>query len=342
MEKAVVPGLSIALIRDGRLFWSHGFGVGNATSKQPVTTNTVFEAASLSKPVFAYMALKLCEDGVLDLDTPLIEYLPEEQRSQERLFNRVVNEPRLRCITTRHVLSHTPGFPNWAPDGEPLRIYLTPGERFSYSGEGYVFLQRVIECITGRACEEYLRARLLEPFDMHSSCFIWTQNSGLPTAQGHDEQGQPVEKREWPQMNAAASLHCTPTDYARFMCALIRPPCNVPHSLSPAMIQEMLRPQIQVNNVAPWHQDWPSSDFKLNSAVSWGLGWGIQHKGASDAFWHWGDNGPFKAFAVGYKNEGVGAVVMANSVNAPTIWKDVLLAAIGGAYPGIDWLEDLA
>ena len=77
MEEAKVPGLSIALVRDAKLLWSRGFGVKSTATKEPVTAETVFSAQSLSKPVFAYAVLKLCEKGALDLDTPLTEYLPE-------------------------------------------------------------------------------------------------------------------------------------------------------------------------------------------------------------------------------------------------------------------------
>ncbi len=77
MEEAIVPGLSIALIKDAKLFWRRGFGVKDSVSKEPVDHDTVFEAASVSKTVFAYAALKLCEKGVIGLDTPLTKYSPK-------------------------------------------------------------------------------------------------------------------------------------------------------------------------------------------------------------------------------------------------------------------------
>ena len=103
MEEATVPGLSLTLIRGAEVFTSRAFGVRSSVSREPVTQDTVFEAASLSKPVFAYAALKLCEAGVLDLDTPLAGYLPEPY---------LPDEPRLELVTMRHVLSHTSGLPN--------------------------------------------------------------------------------------------------------------------------------------------------------------------------------------------------------------------------------------
>src|SRR5215475_5400161 len=105
MKDGDVPGLSIALLRDGELVWRHGFGVKNTKTNEPVTDDTVFEAASLSKPVFAYAVLKLFDAGKFDLDKPLNQYLPGNYDVGE--------DQRLSQITARHVLSHTPGFPNW-------------------------------------------------------------------------------------------------------------------------------------------------------------------------------------------------------------------------------------
>ena len=96
LEKSDVPGMSIALIRDGRLVWSKGFGVSNAVTKKPVTTNTIFEAASLSKPVFAYAVLRLVDEGKLNLDTPLNKYLGNNYD--------VVGDDRINLITARRGL----------------------------------------------------------------------------------------------------------------------------------------------------------------------------------------------------------------------------------------------
>ena len=127
MQKGEVPGLQIAIIRHGRTTWTHGFGVRSVDSAKPVTNDTIFEAASLSKPVFAYAVLKLVDQGKLDLDTPLTKYLPGTYDVQ--------NDVRINQVTARFVLSHRTGFRNWR-NGQPLKIYFTPGDRFSYSGEG--------------------------------------------------------------------------------------------------------------------------------------------------------------------------------------------------------------
>src|SRR5215216_5575115 len=162
MKEGEVPGLSIALIKDSNIIWSRGFGFKNAETKEPVDDSTLFEAASLSKPVFAYAVLKMVEKGQLDLDAPLSGYLP----------GYIENDERAKLITARRVLSHTTGFPNWRPMGKPLVIHFTPGEKFSYSGEGFVYLQKVVERVAGEALNDFLRKSVFEPLGMNNSTFV--------------------------------------------------------------------------------------------------------------------------------------------------------------------------
>jgi CubicO group peptidase (beta-lactamase class C family) len=113
LKDANVPGLSIALIKDAKLVWRRGFGVKDSASKQAVDNDTMFEAASMSKPVFAYAVMKLCERGVMNLDTPLTKY------TSERIIE---GDPRLDLITARHVLCHASGFQNWRSEDDSVFI----------------------------------------------------------------------------------------------------------------------------------------------------------------------------------------------------------------------------
>ncbi len=148
----------------------------------PVDDDTIFEAASLSKPVFAYAVLKLVDAGRLDLDAPLQKSLPGDY----------VEDPRLRSITARRALSHTTGFPNWRPDGQPLKIHFDPGERFSYSGEGFVYLQKAVENRTGETLEALARRLVFEPLRMTSSSYHWQDRFDGRKAMGHDAVRQPA------------------------------------------------------------------------------------------------------------------------------------------------------
>jgi CubicO group peptidase (beta-lactamase class C family) len=325
-----VPGLSMAILRSADLFWSGVFGVQSNITKEPVTQETVFEAASLSKPVFAYAVLKLCEDKKLVLDVPLVEYLPDPY---------IPDEPRVKLLTLRHVLSHSTGFPNWRPEGKPLKMYFTPGERFSYSGEGYQYLQTVVEHIIGKNLPDYMLAEFLQPLGMNNSRFVWTGDENLSVAVGHAENGEAKEKYLWKEMNAAASLHSTPNDFANFMCAVMRPIVDHPAHLGVKMAGEILKEQIKINDSVPWDDDWPKPEITTSDLAGWGLGWGIQHTGEGDSIWHWGDNGNYRAFALGDPNGGHGFVIMTNGKKGQKVINSIMKDIIGGEYPGVDLLH---
>jgi CubicO group peptidase (beta-lactamase class C family) len=329
MKEGEVPGLSVLLIRDGKILWQRPFGVMNAQTKEPVTENTVFEAASLSKPVFAYAVLKLADSGKLDLNTPLVKYMPGAY---------VENDERLNQITARRVLSHTTGFPNWRPQNGPqkgpLKIYFTPGEKFSYSGEGFVYLQKTVEHLMGQPLDTVMRKNVFEPLGMTSSSYVWQERYSSLKAFGHDQTGSVTERRQPTEANAAASLNTTPTDYAKFVIAVMNGT-----GLKKETARLMLTPQIKVqegcqncvNNSGPIH---------LLPDVSWGLGWGLQQTRDGESFWHWGDsNNDVQCYTVAYPREKMGVMVFTNSGNGHSIIPQIIKEAIGGQQPAIAWLN---
>lgn len=311
MQEFSVPGLCVACIKDAKIIFSKGFGVRSVETKEPVNSNTIFEAASLSKPVFAYAALKLCDKGLLKLDEPLSNYLPEPY---------IVDEARIKQVTMRHVLTHTPGFPNWRRNAT-LNFINNPGEKFSYSGEGFVYLQRVVEQVTRQPLHEYLTKEIFEPFAMHNSSFIWRDPYASVTAFGHDPQGKVSEKMKPTRANAAASLHTTAPDYAKFIVEVIKPSQRDKFHVSQAMINEMLKPQV-----------------KVNDSLAWGLGWGIQQTKGGDSYFHWGNNNNrFKNFVVFLRNQRIALLVFTNSGNGLKLCKKLVPLAIGGDHPAFSW-----
>jgi CubicO group peptidase (beta-lactamase class C family) len=181
MTRANIPGLSIALIEDGKIAWVGSFGVKNTKTGEEVDDRTVFQAASLSKVVFAYGVLKLVDQGKLDLDTPLSKYVPEY----------VQNDYRINAITARHVLTHRTGFPNWRPDGQLLVIHFKPGDRFSYSGEGFVHLQRAVEKFASLPLDTWMRQTVFDPLQMTDSSYLWQPKYDTLAASGHSPTGTP-------------------------------------------------------------------------------------------------------------------------------------------------------
>lgn len=274
----------------------------------------------------------LHEERSIDLDTPLCNYLPESG---------IVDDPRIPGITLRTVLSHTCGLPNWRAEGQPLQLCLTPGERFSYSGEGFHYLQRVIAHLLGESGESFMQRRLLKPLGMTHSSYLWRGSEGLPLANGHNSDGTPATKWQNETMRAAFSLHATPSDFAQMIIAMMRPLTDQHFQLSAATLDLMLTPQIQVNDSAPWHDDWPTAQIELDPRVAWGLGWGLQLDRQPPSFWHWGDNFTYTAFAVGFRETGAGLVIMTNSGGGYELFEQICHDALGGDYPSICWLRRL-
>ncbi len=324
MEKAGVPGLSIAVIRGGKTVWTDNFGVRSADSKKPVANDTIFNVGSLSKPVFAYGVLKLVDAGKLKLDEPLAPYLPKEMTE---------GDPRFQQITARFVLSHRTGFPNWPPDGKPLVIHFTPGERFSYSGAGMVFLQKAVEKITGKPLNDYLQEAVFTLLGMKHSSYVWNPAFENEVAIGHNVVGAPVDLFKADHANAAASLSTTAEDYANFLDAVLQK-----KGLKPSTLREMEAPQIAVDPACSNCVEGTPSG-KLSTLIFWGLGFGIEQTADGESLWHWGDNGVFKAFFVVRPATRSGVVYMTNSENGLSIARQVLAETLGGEQPAFDWLK---
>jgi CubicO group peptidase (beta-lactamase class C family) len=326
MKEANVPGLSLALLRDGELVWQRGFGVKNAQTGEPVADGTVFESASLSKPVFAYAVLKLVDSGKFDLDKPLTQYLPGQYD--------VGDDSRLNQITARHVLSHTPGFPNWRPRGGALKIHFTPGDRFSYSGEGFVYLSKVIEHVTGEKFNDFMKKSVFDPLGMASSSYVWQESYDTSKTFVHNSKGEPNGQNKMSQgaFNAAASLHTTAQDYGRFVAAILKGT-----GLKRETMKQMLTAQANVRAGGSVSINRP--DAKIVPDVAWGLGWGLQTTGDGLSFWHWGDNGNSKAYVVAFAGQRMGMVFFANSSNGLSIAREIVAEAVGGEQPAFAWLN---
>jgi CubicO group peptidase (beta-lactamase class C family) len=323
MKKAGVPGLSIAVIRGGKTAWLHGFGLKEVKTGQPVTGDTVFEAASLSKPVFAYAVLKLVEAGKLGLDVPLTTYLPKPF---------IAGDERLAKITARLVLSHRTGFPNWPGDGGSVSIYFTPGERFSYSGEGYIYLQRVVEKIIGKPLNEYMTEAVFTPLGMSNSSYVWRPDFDALTATGYDSDGKPDQLVKPTEALAASTLNTTARDYASFVEAILNG-----NGLKPATLREMETPEIALDPAC--RICIKQEPKQLSKNLFWGLGWGIERKDGTDVLWHWGDNGSFKAFVMADPKTKSGVVMFANSEKGLEVAKPVVDEATGRDAMAFEWLK---
>jgi CubicO group peptidase (beta-lactamase class C family) len=322
MHQADVPGLAIAIVRNGKPAWQQNFGVKNSKTNQPVSDDTIFEAASLSKPVFTYAVLKLVDQGKLGLDVPLSTYLPKPY---------IENDDRLSKITARIVLSHRTGFPNWRNDG-PLTIKFTPGERFSYSGEGFVYLQTVVAQITGKPLNDLMNELVFTPLGMASSSYIWRSDFDARTAYGHGADAKPGDLRKDDHFNAAASLNTTAHDYALFLAAIVNGT-----GIQPATRRQMETPQIAVDPECTNCTD--RTPKELSKTIFWGLGWGIQRDGNSAVLWHWGDNGDFKCFVLADPGHKSAVIMFTDSENGLAIAPAIFREATGSTPLAFSWIK---
>jgi len=312
METAGIPGMSIALIRDGEIAWSRGFGIKNTKTGELVKDDTVFEAASLTKPFFAFLAMKFVEDGKLDLDRPLVTYAPEDYIVQNFIRHPPDKEgfryDLFKKITARMVLSHSSGLPHGEPR-LPLPIFFEPGKRYKYSAEGYEYLQVIVEHLAGEPLDEIIRKMVIEPLRMKDSSMVWREAYETQAAVGHDGFADTTgEFRKRTKADAAATLYTTAADYAQFVAALMNN-----RGLGKNTIKKMLSPQIEVEK-----------------NVSWSLGFGLERTRNGRAFWQWGDYGIFRNYIAAYPADKIGVVYLTNSENGLSIGQEILDLAIGG------------
>jgi CubicO group peptidase (beta-lactamase class C family) len=308
MQFYKVPGVSVAVINEGRVEWARGYGVKEAGKDDPVTPETMFQAGSISKPVAALAALRFVQEGRLSLDedvnAKLVSWkVPENEFTREQK------------VTLRRLLSHSAGltvhgFPGYAADaavptvvqvldGEKpantaaVRVDIVPGTKWRYSGGGYTVLQQLLVDLAKTPFPELLRQLVFEPLGLRHS----TYEQPLPAsfaamaATAHNN-GQPIPGRwhTYPEM-AAAGLWTTPTDLAEIALEIQRTLAGRSEKvLAVATARQMVTPQME----------------------GYGLGPGIGGQGAKARFSHGGVDEGFEAYWVAYEATGQGAVVMTN------------------------------
>jgi CubicO group peptidase (beta-lactamase class C family) len=301
MRVSGVPGLSMAVVQDGRVVWARAFGTVNDSAGTRLDTETIFEAASLSKPVFAYIVLRLVDRGEFDLDRPLLEMLA---------YPRLAHDERARRITGRMVLSHGTGLPNWG--GERLTLAFDPGTAYGYSGEGFVFLQKAVEHVTDRSLEQLARREVFQPLGMTRSSFVWQERFAGNAAYAKDWLWNVAPVHRYVEANAAASLLTTATDYARFVAAVL-----TGRGLSPRMCRAFLTP---VRQTSP--------------GISVGLGIRVEDGPSGRTFYHSGNNGRrFTSYMTGDIAKKLGFVYFASAYNGTSLVAALAAPILGDDHP---------
>ena len=324
MKQYSIPGLSLAIIRDGQIDYVKSFGVKNINTKEPVNNSTIFAAASLTKPVFSYFVLKLYDEGKIDIDTPLYKYIPVRYL-EKYFFGGPVTEAgfdfeEFKKITGRLVLCHSTGLPVYEASN-PLKFDFQPGAEFRYSPFSFKLLELAVYCIQGSDEKQFFKTDLndwmkkyvFDPLGMTRSSMIWREEFKKTTVAGHDPfnstSGEFVKNR---YAGSQASLYTTAEDYARFIIALMKG-----EGLKEKTASEMLRSQINMKE---------ENNF-------WGLGVGLEKTDKGLYFWQWGDYGLHKSFMIGSTELQNGLVYFSNSYYGLCPSDDIIKLILGGEHP---------
>jgi CubicO group peptidase (beta-lactamase class C family) len=304
MREHHVPGASVAVIEHGELRWSQAFGVADARTGKAVTAETVFEAASMSKPIVALLAVQLVQEGLLDLDRPLVEYLGRDY---------LPDQPAHRRITAQMALTHRTGLENWRPGydemGGPLALSFPPGSEYTYSGEGILFLQRALEAITRQPLERLAQEWLFTPLGLARTSFVWTDALEPELASGHREDGGFKERTRYRKANGAYSLYTTPTEYARLLMLLMRSQILGKRAFTPPSIELLFARELRLGD------DEALVRPGLAQAVATyrALGFKVDVTPEGDIAWHTGANSSgFRTLGQFNPTKGSGLVVFTN------------------------------
>ncbi len=296
-KAAEVMGAEIAIINDGKIAFQKGYGFRDKEKNLPLTADSVISAASISKSAFGYFAMELVDQGVLDLDKPVYQYLPKALPEYPKYAD-LTNDERYKKITARMLLSHTSGFPNWRAfeDDRKLHLHFEPGSRYAYSGEGIDLLQLVVETITKKPLEESMREHVFLPLGMNRTSMVWQQRFESDFANAYDEYGRSLGPHRWTRADAAGSMQTTAGDVARLVLAVMQG-----NELKQKTREQITTPQIQIHSK---HQ-FPSLSEDTttdNDAIhlSYGLAWGLYESPFGKAFFKEGHDDGWRNYAVGF------------------------------------------
>ncbi len=324
LQRYNIPAVSVSIIDEGKIAWSHAWGVKVAGSKEQVTADTLFQAASISKPIAAFSVVQLVEAGKLDLDTPINQYLESWQLPENHFTQKTP-------VTLKHLLSHTAGttvhgFPGYkvgvpypttkqivtgsgAANTSAVKVDYEPGTNWRYSGGGYTVMQLALEDQLGASFSNIINKLTVKPVGMNNSFFdfILPAEKFSIIAKGHKRNGDMVESGYvvHPE-SAAASLWTTPTDIAKFSLEMLKAVEGKPEALLSQKSAEKMLTHVK---------------------GGYGLGFSlVMDDNKVIGFKHGGSNVGYRAYMITLL-DGKGAIVMTNSDNGMKIIEEVLSAA---------------
>ena len=334
MRRHKVPGATVALVEEGKVVWARGFGVADRENGRSTHSQTMFNVASLSKPVTALAIMRLAEQGKLDLDEPVSSYLTRWQLPESEFDS--------DGVTPRAILSHTaglsmPSVPAFAPtaalpelvdildgnytgsdyasSGTRVEILYPPGEAFHYSGGGYVLLELLVEEITGKSFRDYMSQEVLKPLGMSSGRFGWDDEVAERAAVPYGREGKPQPLRRFPA-TAGSGLYTDVSEFATLIGALLTGGGQAGRGVvSPDGLRTMFEP-VELTHRA--------SKFELPA-----MGLGFFATKYPKLISHIGGNRGWRARFVALPESGQAIVVLTNSDRGSELINDVVCAWVG-------------
>lgn len=347
MTAAHANGMALAVIDHGRVVYVQAYGIRNA-KREPLTTDTVMYGASLTKTVFAYTVMQLVDQGRLKLDTPLKDDLdrPLPTYGPDPVFQDkygpykdLAADPRWEKITPRMCLTHSTGFNNFwflEPDHK-LHIHFDPGTRYSYSGEGIILLQFVIE--HGRKSQglgldvgELTNVNFAR-LGMKRTSLQWQPDFGTNYADGWNDKGEPREHNRRKKPRAAGSMDTTISDLSKFVAALVRG-----DGLSAASRAEMVRPQLHITTAhqfPPFGPDAPLNEQRKD--LNAGLGVVVFDGPQGHGFYKGGHDGQTANTMVCVEASQRCVLILSNDVRSEAGFSDLVRFVLGDTGVPYEW-----
>ncbi|MFC5045576.1 serine hydrolase [Aquimarina hainanensis] len=301
LEKHKIPSIALGVIKNGKIQQIRAFG--NQKRHQAISNHSIYKVASLTKPITAFVVLQLIDQGKWSLDSPVATYYIDDDIRTSKYLN---------TLTTRHILAHQSGFPNWRylTDSKQLSFQFEPGTKWQYAGEGFEYLRKAIEKKFQQPFEEIAQKVLFDPIGMHTTHFYWSNavDENMYAAE-HDEYGKPIPYEKYTHANAAANLLTTVEDYSKFLVYVSKGA-----GLSAALYNEFLKPHAHEKD-----------------GIEWGLGMQLlpdlpQHE---TAVMHTGGDYGTKTIAILFKNSKDGLVLFSNSENGMVLWQKIISEYFG-------------
>lgn len=295
------------------------------TTPQPA----IFQAASLSKVVFAYIVMKMYENGEIDLDKPICEYTD---------INRFADKERAKLLTPRIVLNHRTGLPNWSksPSSEEwptstIEFTFATDSCFGYSGEGFAFLQRAVEAIRGKDIDAIAKELVFEPLGMNYTSYNWLPIYDSLAVDGYNKAGENRGKGRHPRANVGYTLRTCAADYSKFIQALLNGTGMKPETFA-TMFETNSGPALRYRD----------NNRDCDQKIAWTMGLGTEdNANHGKILWHWGDNGSFKALFLVIPAEKKTLVYFTNSAHGHDIINPITTLFLKDTTPITvsDWIN---